>query len=59
VLAVVDHPNKARYPHQRIFVLNLGGYAHLVPFVETAEEIFLKTIIQNRQATKRCLGGER
>jgi hypothetical protein len=57
VLDIVDHPNKARYPHQRMFILELSGYAHLVPFVETADEIFLKTIIPSRQATKRYLGG--
>jgi len=59
ILGVVAHPNKARYPQQRIFVLEFSGYAYLVPFVETDEEIFLKTIIPNRQATKRYLGGEK
>lgn len=57
ILGVVSHPNKARYPRQRIFVIESGGYAYLVPFVETDEEIFLKTIIPNRQATKHYLGG--
>ena len=58
VLDVLDHRNKARYPNQRIFVIEIAGYAHLVPFVETADEIFLKTIIPNRKATKRYLSGE-
>ena len=57
VLDVVEHRNKKRYPSQRIFILNIEGYAYLVPFVETESEIFLKTIIPNRQATKRDLGG--
>ena len=57
VLDVVEHPNKAQYPHQRMFILEFSGYAHLVPFVETEDEIFLKTIIPSRQATKRYLGG--
>jgi len=56
VLDVVEHPNRKRYPHQRIFVIDIGGYAYLVPFVETEEEIFLKTIIPSRQATNRYLG---
>lgn len=59
ILGVLDHPNKARYPQQRIFVLEFSGYAFLVPFVETDEEIFLKTMIPSRQATKRYLGGGR
>ncbi|MBI5201835.1 MAG: BrnT family toxin [Elusimicrobia bacterium] len=57
VLDIVEHPNKGRYPHQRMFILEFSGYAHLVPFVETEDEIFLKTIIPNRQATRRYLGG--
>ena len=57
VLDIVEHRNKDRYPNQRIFVLEIEGYAYLVPFVETEAEIFLKTIIPNRQATKRYLGG--
>jgi len=59
ILGVIAHPNKARYPQQRIFVLEFGGYAYLVPFVETDEEMFLKTMIPSRQATTRCLGGEK
>jgi len=57
ILDLVEHPNKTRYPHQRMFVLEFSGYAYLVPFVETTDEIFLKTIIPSRQATKRYLGG--
>lgn len=57
VLDVVEHPNKAQYPHQRMFILEFSGYPHLVPFVEIEDEIFLKTIIPSRQAAKRCLGG--
>jgi len=57
VLDILEHPNKRRYPNQRIFVLEMGGYASLVPFVENEMEIFLKTIIPNRQATKKYLGG--
>ena len=57
ILGVVDHPNKARYPQQRIFVLEFSGYAFLVPFVETDEDIFLKTMIPSRQATRHYLGG--
>ena len=56
VLDIVEHPNTARYPHQRVFIIEFSGYAHLVPFVETEDEIFLKTIIPSRQATKRYLG---
>lgn len=52
LLDVVAHPNQEKYPNQRIFIVRIRGYAYLVPFVETAEEIFLKTVIPSRSATK-------
>ncbi len=57
ILDLTEHPNKVRYPHQRVYVLEFHGYAYLVPFVETENEIFLKTMIPSRQATKRYLTG--
>ena len=53
-----DHPNQERYPGQKISVILIEGYAYLVPFVENEDEIFLKTIIPSRKATKRYLGGD-
>lgn len=52
------HPNKDQYPHQRVFVVAIGEYAYLVPYVETKEEIFLKTVVPSRKATKQYLGGK-
>ncbi len=57
VLDVLEHPNDERYPEQRLFVVAVDDYAYLVPFVESEEELFLKTIIPSRKATKRYLGG--
>ena len=51
-----DHPNQNRYPGQKISVVIVEDYAFLVPFVESDEEIFLKTIIPSRKATKQYLG---
>jgi uncharacterized DUF497 family protein len=51
-----EHPNQERYPGQKILVVLVEGYAYLVPFVENGEELFLKTIIPNRKATKRYRG---
>ena len=56
ILDNVKHPNPEKYPGQRIFVLNIDDYVHLVPYIESSEEIFLKTIIPNRKATKEYLG---
>ena len=57
LLDVVQQPNSARYPRQKIFVVKIAGYAYLVPFVENEKEYFLKTIIPSRKATKKILGG--
>jgi uncharacterized DUF497 family protein len=55
LLDIVEHPNQDRYRGQRIFVVNIDQYAHLVPFVETEAAVTLKTIIPSRKATKRYL----
>jgi uncharacterized DUF497 family protein len=58
LLDVIGHFNQELYPNQRIFIVNVEGYACLVPFVETDEGIFLKTIIPSRKMTKLYLRGE-
>ena len=45
------HPNQKKYPGQKIYVVEIDGYAYLVPCVETEDSIFLKTIIPSRKAT--------
>jgi len=57
VLDLLEHPKQDRYPNQRLFVVNVDGYAYLVPFVEDEQEVFLKTIIPSRKATRDYLGG--
>jgi hypothetical protein len=34
----------------------MEGYVYLVPFVESDDEVFLKTIIPSRKATNAYLG---
>ena len=50
------HPNSEKCPTQRVFVVEVDDYAYLVPYVENDEEIFLKTIIPSRKATKQYFG---
>ena len=59
LLVVLDHPNTDQYSNQRMFVVRIRGYAYLVPFVETKQEVFLKTIIPSRKATRIYLDEER
>ena len=53
-----DHPNKNKYPNQKIMIVDVDGYAYLVTYVINKNEYFLKTIILSRKATKKYLGGK-
>ena len=57
LLDVLEHPNQEKYQGQKIFVVEIDEYAYLVPFVEDEREIFVKTIIPSRKATKKYLKG--
>ena len=59
LLDTIPHPNQKRYPGQRIYVIQIDIYAHLVPFVEDEEKIFLKTVFPSRKATRYYLGKDR
>jgi len=49
------HPNFDKYPSQRVFVIEMDNYVYLVPYVESDDEIFLKTVMPSRKATKQYL----
>ena len=55
LLDIVEHPNKVKYPKQRVLVVSFDGYVYLVPFVEEADHFFLKTVIPSRKATRDYL----
>ncbi len=57
-LDIYPHPNPAQYPNQMISVVAMNDYIYLVPYIESEQEIFLKTIIPSRKATKKYLGGK-
>jgi uncharacterized DUF497 family protein len=52
-LAVLEHPNQEKYPGQKISMVQVEDYVCAVPFIETDLEIFLRTIIPSRKATKQ------
>lgn len=52
LLDVLEHPSQARYPGQRILVVRIKGYVHLVPYVDAGDHLFLKTIIPSRKAQR-------
>ena len=52
VWKLADHPDQDNYPGQKIYFVNVEGYIYLVPHVVEKDNIFLKTIIPSRKATR-------
>lgn len=55
LLDILSHPNPKKYPRQRLLVVELDRYVHLVPFVEESGHFSLGTIIPSRKATRDYL----
>jgi len=55
IIDIIEYPNQKKYKGQKIFVLYIGGYIYLIPFIENEDEYFLKTIIPSRKDTKKYL----
>ena len=55
LLDIVEHPNKEKFSHQKILIIQIEDYIISVPFVENGDERFLKTIIPSRKLTKKYL----
>jgi hypothetical protein len=58
LLADISHPSR-KYPHQRLYVVEINHYACAVPYVINREkkEVFLKTAYRSRVLTKYYLRG--
>jgi len=52
-IEIYHHSNQQKYPGQKISAVTVEDYVYLVPFIESEDGIFLKTIIPSRKATKR------
>lgn len=48
----LEHPNKDKYPNQRIMVVKIWDYPYICPYVENENFIFLKTIFPDRRYKK-------
>ena len=53
ILDMYTHPNKERYPNQKLAEVLIDDYIWIVAFVENENEIFLKTVFPSRKATKK------
>lgn len=58
LLDIVEHPDKQKYGNQKIFIVEVRNYAYIVPFVESEDSYFLKTIYPSRKATRMYLNKE-
>ncbi len=52
VLHDMPHPNKEKYPKQRLMIVDLDGYTYGVPYLRNEQEVVLKTIYPNRKYKK-------
>ncbi|WP_287005664.1 DUF4258 domain-containing protein [Desulfurella sp.] len=43
------NPNASKYPNQRIMVVEINNYTYCVPYLQTQNEIVLKTIYPDRR----------
>ena len=55
LIAVQKHHKKG---HQNVMLFERKGYVWVVPYVESAHEIFLKTLYPSRKYTKLYKRGE-
>lgn len=55
VLEVLEHPNKNKYPNQKMYVVNIENYAYIIPFIDEGEKRFLKTIFPSRKMTAKYI----
>ena len=56
LLDILGNPNPLRHPGQHVFVVQMGDYVYLVPFLEDQGAVVLKTVIPSRKMTKKYLG---
>ncbi len=55
LIDVLYHPNREKYPNQKLLIVNLKGYAWVVPFEELGDKLRLITAYLSRKFTKRYL----
>jgi len=55
LIEIIEHPDQDLYKNQKMYIMNISDYIYLVPFMESEDEIFMKTIIPSRKATKQYL----
>ena len=49
ILLDFEHPNKDKYPDQRILVISINKYPYCVPYTKKGDTLYLKTIYPARK----------
>ncbi len=52
LLDIIDHPTRS---NQQLYVVKIGDHAVVVPFIQTDDYVFLKTVYPSRKYTKKYL----
>jgi uncharacterized DUF497 family protein len=55
ILDVLKHHNQEKYPGQYLIIIEIDGYAYVVPCHIEGETIFFMTIYPSRKMTKKYL----
>jgi len=55
LLDILNHPNQEKYPNQKLLIINVDGYAWVVPFEKRGNKLRLITAFPSRKYTKRYL----
>lgn len=58
LLDILPHHNPAKYPNQKLFIVQIRSYVYYVPFIEDKHSIFLKNIIPSRKYQKLYSTGD-
>lgn len=59
LLDILEHPNKEKYAHQYLLLVEIDEYVYVVPCVIENDICFLKTIFPSRKYTNDYLPGKR
>ena len=54
-LADILHPNQVQHPEERLYIINIGGYAYEVPFYRVDDVEILMTVYPSRKYTRQYL----
>ncbi len=55
IITIIRHPNKKKYPNQKILLIEIQNYIYLVPGIETKNIVYLKTIFPSKKFTKKYI----